>query len=229
MKPYTYLLVNLGAILIPLIFSFHPKLRFHKKWKSVWPSILIVALGFITWDIYYTKIGVWGFTADYLIGIEFFGLPIEEILFFICIPYACLFTYHCFKLLISDFKTINPKIITISLIVLLLTVVINQPFLYYTSVTFILLSTTLLFILFTNPIWLPRLYLTLLVLIIPFFIVNGILTGTGLETQVVWYNSSEFMEIRALTIPIEDFFYGMLMIVLNVVIYEFLVQKISNR
>ncbi len=59
----------------------------------------------------------------------------------------------------------------------------------------------------------------------PFFVVNGILTGTGLETQVVWYNSSEFMGYRALSIPLEDFFYGMLMIVLNVMIFEYLESK----
>ncbi len=166
MKPYTYLLIDLGAILIPFFFSFHPKLKFYKKWKSAWPAIIIVALGFISWDIFYTKISVWGFTADYLIGINFFGLPIEEILFFICIPYACLFTFHCFKLLVKDFETINPKIITAVLLVLILAVVIALPFLYYTSVTFILLACTLLYLFFSNPKWLPRLYFTLLVLIL---------------------------------------------------------------
>lgn len=229
MKSYTYLLVDLGAILIPFIFSFHPKLKFYKKWKSAWFSILIVAIGFVVWDIYYTKIGVWGFTDDYLIGIDLFGLPVEEILFFICIPYACLFTYHCFKLLVKDFNLINPKITTIVLIVFMLVALVSQPFLYYTTVTFIFLSIVLIILFFTNPKWLPRLYLTLLVLIVPFLIVNGILTGTGLETQVVWYNSIEFMGFRVLTIPIEDFFYGMLMIIINVIIFELLGDKRSTN
>ena len=34
---------------------------------------------FIIWDSYFTKIGVWGFTPEYLTGFGLFGLPIEEI------------------------------------------------------------------------------------------------------------------------------------------------------
>ena len=41
-----------------------------------------------------------------------------------------------------------------------------------------------------------------------FFPVNGVLTGTGLETPIVNYNPNEFMGIRMLTIPIEDAVYG---------------------
>jgi lycopene cyclase domain-containing protein len=59
-----------------------------------------------------------------------------------------------------------------------------------------------------------------LFLLIPFFIVNGILTGTGLEAPIVWYNNQENLGVRLLTIPIEDTFYGFELIVLNVFFYE---------
>ena len=96
-------MVNLGSIIIPFIFSFHPKLNFNKKWRSTFLSIFIVAIFFIAWDICYSAMGVWGFNPDYLIGVNLFNLPIEEILFFLCIPYACLYTYHCLKILIPNF------------------------------------------------------------------------------------------------------------------------------
>ncbi|MDG1476256.1 MAG: lycopene cyclase domain-containing protein [Vicingaceae bacterium] len=228
MKSYIYLLVNLGTILIPFAFSFHPKLNFYKKRKAILLSILIVGTPFICWDIYYTKMGIWGFNPDYLTGIYFFNLPIEEILFFICIPFACMFTYNCFK----QFWPIQPSksIQWISYKMCVSLFVVGFIFLseIYTFATFISLSIILFFIQIKyNPIWLARLYTSLIVLIIPFLIVNGILTGTGLENPIVWYNENEIMGFRILTVPLEDFFYGFLLILLNVFFLELFDKKVT--
>ena len=49
-----------------------------------------------------------------------------------------------------------------------------------------------------------KIFLNLLFILIPFFIVNGILTGTGIEEAIVWYNNNENISIRMRPIPIED-------------------------
>ena len=74
---------------------------------------------------------------------------------------------------------------------------------------------------FAKVYWLAKLVSIYPVLLIPFFIVNGILTGSGLEQSVVWYNNSEILGIRLLTIPIEDIFYGFELILINVFLYEY--------
>ena len=62
-------------------------------------------------------------------------------------------------------------------------------------------------------------------LILPFLIVNGLLTGSFLEEPVVWYNDAQNLGIRIATIPVEDVFYGLLMILVVLTVYEALLGK----
>ena len=57
---------------------------------------------------------------------------------------------------------------------------------------------------------------------------NGILTGSGIEEQVVWYNDSENLGKRLGTIPVEDILYGMTLILLNYYLTE-LFRKIFTK
>ena len=226
---YTYLLINLCAVAIPLIFSFHPRLRFDKHWKHVFTAIAAVALIFILWDAQFTAMGVWWFNDNYVLGLDILGLPIEEWLFFICIPYACLFTYHCFGILLPKrLLSRRSQGISIFLVTALLIVAGTHIDRWYTSVTFIALALVIGYLEWgARARWLLQFYISYLVLIIPFVIVNGLLTGTCLENPVVNYNDAENVGIRLLTIPVEDIFYGMLLILLNVAVLEFCRQKLA--
>ena len=179
----------------------------------------------------FTKLGVWGFNADYVTGIYLFNLPIEEILFFICIPYSCVFTYHCLnKFFIFEWKSSIEHTIVLSLTVLLLIIGIYFHDKLYTSATFISLAIILLVLKYIVKItWLPKLISIYPILLIPFFIVNGILTGIGIEHPVVWYNDAENLGIRLFTIPVEDIFYGFELILLNIFLYEYFKNKFNTQ
>lgn len=224
---YTYLLVNFFTIIIPFLFSFHPKLKFHKTWSAFFPAVFIAGFIFVVWDMYFTYLGVWGFNERYLTGVEIGNLPMEEVLFFFCIPYACVFTFHCLNLFMPEVG--NPKtqkIITLTLVAFLLILGLLNFNRSYTATTFISFSLVLLFAEFILKInWLSRFYVVYAVLLIPFFFVNGVLTGSWIEEEVVWYNADEFMNFRIGTIPVEDAFYGAMLILLNLLIYRYLLNR----
>ncbi len=227
---YTYLWVDLLTIIIPFLFSFHPKLKFYKNFKWFFPANFIAGLIFVVWDVYFTKMGVWGFNPDYLTGIYFINLPVEEILFFICIPFSCLFTYHCLTIFYKfqwPEKTENAVILSLSA-ALIIAGWIAFPR-AYTSATFISLGALILIAKYIGKIkWFPKIASVYVVLLLPFFIVNGVLTGTGLENPVVWYNNDENLSIRMLTIPFEDIFYGFELIFLNAIFYEYFKGKFGS-
>ncbi len=205
---------------MPFIFSFHPKLRFYQNWRFFFPANLIVALVFIAWDVLFTYLGVWGFNPRYLCGAVIYNLPIEEVMFFICIPYASLFTYHCLKLFFKSVP-IPSRLVSIVLIVVLFLVGFASLPKLYTSSAFLSLGVFLFFITFVSKQqWLPNFYLSFAIILIPFVVVNGLLTGSWIDEPVVWYNNDQNLGIRLLTIPVEDVFYGMLLLSLNTWLYE---------
>lgn len=219
---FTYLLVNLCSVAIPLAFSFEAKLQFYKKWKALFPALFIVAALFLVWDGIFTAQGVWGFNDKYITGIKLFNLPLEEILFFFCIPYCCVFTYevlnHFVKQdLLGKYARYGATILAYMLAALAFKYHENA----YTFWTSLLTLGFLLFhlVVLKKPYW-SRLVFAYLVILVPFFITNGILTGTGLAEPVVWYNDAENLGIRMLTIPVEDTIYGFLLIGLNITFYE---------
>ena len=212
----------MGTFIIPFIFSFHPKLNFYKSFKSFFPANLLIASVFVAWDILFTRTGVWGFNPDYILGIYFFNLPIEELLFFICIPFSCVFTYDFLNRFYQFHWNRRTESIFVTAVssALILTGIFFRSKLY-TSSTFISLGVLLPALKFIVRInWLPKLVIIYPVLLIPFFIVNGILTGTGLDAPVVWYNDAETLAIRLSTIPVEDIFYGFELILLNIFLFE---------
>ena len=230
MHSYTYLIINIATISIPFLVSFSKRFYFYETWKEAWYSICLTAFVFILWDIAFTSFGIWGFNQDYLIGINLFSLPLEEILFFFCIPYACLFTYFCIK---QSNLSVQFKLITVTTYLIIGLLLVLGILFYnklYTSITFTLTSIALLLVFLKYKTkYLPHFYMAYIIIFIgPFLIVNGMLTGSFISNPVVWYDNTENLGLRVFTIPIEDFVYGFLLYLSNIILYEFFLRKKSD-
>lgn len=225
---WLYLILNAFTISIPFIRSFESKVAFSSRWPALFKAIFIVGTFFVVWDIIFTDIGVWGFNPKYLSGIELGGLPLGEYLFFITVPYACVFIYDVLNRFWpeSGFFDQHASNVNYILISLGITLSIFYYNLLYTFWTFVFLTAFLVYIEFKlKPVWIGKLYRAYLVALIGFFLINGVLTGTGIEEEVVWYNELHFIGLRMVTIPVEDMFYGLLLIMMNVWLYEYFQVK----
>ena len=186
-------------------------------WKSIFPSLIIIGSVYITADILFVKYGIWGFNPAYHLNLLLFGLPLEEWLFFIVIPYASIFIHYVFVSYYPNLMLSNTFVRIFSgilILVLLLVIILNHEK-TYTLFNFSLLILALILALFDKTRLLNRFYITFLIILIPFFIVNAILTGTFIHGEVVWYNNSAILGIRLLTVPIEDTGYTFSLILLN--------------
>jgi len=220
---YSYLLINILTVFFPVVLSFDKKVHFFKSWKFIWPGMTLTALFFLFWDVLFTVKGVWSFNPHYIVGINLGGLPLEEIFFFITVPFACIFIYACLNYYIK-WEMTNRLTQVINNLIIMLSIL--GAILYYdrlyTIVTFGLLLVLMPLLQYIFKVrWLNRFYLTYLVALVPFYIVNGILTSI----PVVMYNNSENMGRRIGTIPVEDHFYLIILLLMNIGFFEYFKTK----
>ncbi len=220
---YTYLLLNFLTILFPLLLSFDKKVAFYKQWPYIFPSLFLTGILYLGWDYLFTINKVWSFNPKYIVGIYFYGLPLEEILFFITVPFACIFIYQCLlAYIITDYLA---KIATYINYVLLL-FSLFMLFIYvdrlYSLINFFTLFCVLVFVQYKNKtLPMGRFYMAYAVTLIPFYIINGLLTSI----PVVSYNNLENMGFRVGSIPFEDHFYSMSLFLINLIFCQFFKNK----
>lgn len=211
-----YLIILLISLAGPLALSFEKNLRLYKRWKYLIPAILITLLIFVVWDIIFTHLGYWFFNPIYNSGIYINKLPLEEYLFFIVIPYACAFSFYAIRFHFPNFKfsLLWTKILTLTISIFSVITALLHTNLTYTLVVFLVLPAVLLFsYYFARNV--AQHYLAIYpILLIPFFIINGILTGTGIEQAVFDYNPEVILGIHIFSIPFEDMFYNFSLLLL---------------
>lgn len=211
-------MLDAAVIFFPFILSFDKKVAFYKTWKALFLSMLIVGAGFIAWDVLFTKNGIWQFNPEYVCGVYFLNLPLEEILFFITVPYSTVFIYECIRVYFKNYysDTITKGIHWLFILANVAMLIAG----FSKTYTLINSAIAILILLYIGSIvkWkqLNLFYLAFTVCLIPFAICNGVLTSW----PILIYNDSQNLSIRMGTIPIEDLFYNFSMIILWCYFYE---------
>lgn len=225
MSLYAWLM--LASFVGPFTLSFDKKVAFYKSWGPLFTGILLNGIIFILWDGWFARTGVWGFNTNYVWDVFINDLPLEEWSFFIIVPYASVFIYACLKAYMpkQPFQNIKHHLTLLFLIFTFILAALNSDKAYTFWNCFIASMLLLVHYLFLKREWMGYFWLAYFIHLIPFFIINGILTGMATPEPVVWYNNDENLGIRLVTIPIEDSIYALTCLLLPITVMEWLQQK----
>jgi lycopene cyclase domain-containing protein len=223
---YLYIFLDVFTITGPFLLSFDKKVAFYKDWKGLFPSLIIVSLFYLVWDVWFTETGIWQFNYRYLLGPKLFDLPLEEYGFFLVVPYACLFIYRVWQSYFPNWKIpIDLSYILLMCVTTIITALSLDK--TYTAVTFGLISISMLCYRFIPALW-PKikqnwshLFTAWVISIVPMLYVNGQLT----IKPVLIYNNMENLGIRVFSIPVEDFFYNFLYMLWMIPLFEYFAKR----
>jgi lycopene cyclase domain-containing protein len=220
MSLYAWLM--LASFIGPIALSFDQKVAFYKSWPGLFLGIALNGAIFIIWDGWFARTGVWGFNNDYVWAARINDLPIEEWLFFFVVPYASVFIYACLKAYIKTppLEKYKHQITLFFMVFTFILALFNtqKAYTFYNCLIASLLLT--IHYLYFKTDWMGYFWLAYVMHLIPFFIVNGILTGIATPEPVVWYNNDENLGLRIFTIPLEDTIYALTCLLLPVTVME---------
>ncbi len=212
-----YLLFDLLIVVGPLVLSLMPRHRMRARARSMALAALVLAVPFIAWDSAVAG-SHWWFDTRYTLGFALFGLPVEEVLFFFVVPFACAFSWETLIGAARAKATLSPRLYWLAppLILLGLATALWGP--AYTGLTVFALG---LFVgldhmLGTGLLRMPR-YWAFAGLVVAFTAVfNTYLTGR----PVVHYGLSHQLGLRIGTVPVEDFGYGLALCSATIAVYQ---------
>lgn len=227
---HAYLLVNAGILAAPLALSFDRRVAFYKRWREVLLSISIVSGAYIAWDVFATRAGHWSFNQAYSGAFRIIGLPLGEVLFFVTVPYACLFIYEVVRSYFRPRRSAPRRVsivigIAASVPVLVLSFALRSQ--GYTSAALLSIAMLAIMTSLGDPeMALDRYaWIFLGISYIPFLVVNTALTAL----PIVEYGGSAIWGVRLGTIPLEDLLYNFGMLGFYLLVYRFFVARRERR
>ena len=212
-----YLIFNALVALGPVVaLLFVPKIRK----PAVIPTLIALAfpaLGFVLWDIAVTGI-FWTFNSAFTLGPRIGGVPLEEVLFFFTVPFGCLVLWANWAR-VHDTKN-EHTLVPAVLLLLSVPITIWSVWVgwYYTGIVSAVFVVVVIidYVCKIRLWWRSAFHSFSLVVILLTFVFNLYLTAR----PVVLYNAAMKSNLTILTIPAEDFVYGLVLISCVIILYE---------
>jgi lycopene cyclase domain-containing protein len=213
-----YLWIDLAILAVPLVLSFDRKVRYVRRWPAVLCSALVIAAVYLPWDVLKTAYRVWGFSERYAGTYRLLGLPPGELLFFLVVPFSCLFIYEVVRAYFPERLWPVPVWVWLGL-------VFRAQAYTFSVMVAVAAFFTLAALLLPGLLRSRHFWLAMLLSYVPFLIFNGLLTAL----PVVVYNDAENWGVRVYTIPLEDFLYSFSLLGLNLLVYLPLRRALEPR
>ena len=218
MKKWLYTLIPLAIIAGPLALSFDQKVHFISHIVPVLVATLSIGCLYLLWDIVVVKRGDWAFNDQFVGQARIFNLPIGEILFFLTVPYACLFLYEVGVAYIGRAMVLAWPVwaswVLAGIAIIAVVVYRRQGY------TVLALGSMAVFLVAQAMVFpeLPGRSDFLFFMgsgLLVFVLFNGIYTAL----PTIFYNQHAIWGVRVFSIPLEDFFYNIAYLGLSLLVY----------
>lgn len=218
MHNFAYLLFNIFVFIPVLILSLITDVKPYKNWRGLAAGYLFVSIPFVLWDIWAAGAGHWGFNGLYVYEWRMFGIPYEEVLFFVTVPYAMMYVWGVVNKHVAA-KRISDTWANLVLVFIALVSVVLLARYWPNGYTRSAMLATILCCYVVSYLKIAqnmRFWIFQLALVSIFLVANGFLTAL----PIITYGENSIIGIRILTIPLEDFFFNFAFINLFLVTYE---------
>jgi isorenieratene synthase len=212
-----YLVFNLVVVTGPLIAASRPATSFRRRWMPALAAIAIVAAPFVVWDVLVTG-RHWSFNPAFY-AVELAGLPLGEWFFFVTVPLACLYTWEMLSGGVDPRPARRPSLVwSAALLFAAAGAAAWARGLEYTGLACGAFAAALaLDMADGGRVVRHRRFGPFAVVVLGCTaIFNGYLTARPL----VLYDPRYQLDVRIGTIPVEDFVYGLALVVANVAVFE---------
>lgn len=213
---FTYLLLALGILLIPVVLLFVKKTSFNQTIKFAIPAVLITGFVFSIFATILVTAGVWNFHPAYLTGVSLWKIPIDEFVFSAAICLAGIGVYVSLNAFFPN-NALDKFSLSFSNLIMgiCIAMLIFTYTKWYSAISFGALFILIFYIEYLNRLrFTYKFYRGFLVSLILFYIAYGVIS----TLPVISY--TEVINLKLGAIPFESHFYFMGMLLMSVYLFE---------
>ncbi|WAC41083.1 lycopene cyclase domain-containing protein [Pedobacter sp. SL55] len=220
---FTFLLLALGPLLLPLVFHLDKKIFKNDNFKAAFGASLVSAIIFSALTVVLQIFGIITFATDSTLGVVFKDVPLEQYLHNFSFSFASVSVYQYLNI---KFPANNLQKYSLALSNLLMGLCVAFLFFgypkWYTLGTFGTLLILLFLIEYVGTLrFMYRAYRAFAFILAPFCLVYGLLFWNGLVVVA----KQQVTGMHLAKIPVENLFIALSMLLVSVYMFEFLKSK----